>query len=755
MAVNWKKILVFLARRVWFFSAALLVTLAVLVSLGRQAIDGLESYRPALNEYVSELLGVRFRAQRLSGSWEKLIPSITAEDIALFGDADQTEPAMTLSSLTFDLNFFQSLFSWELIWHELTFGEARLTLQENRQGQWSLAGLSMGGGASGSNLLDVIFLSDHIEIAELQVTLAFYSGTRTIVNARDMVVESDGDFHRLHASLALDGQQESARLVLEGVDDTGSYQDFFGSGYLKLSRINFDGSVNAILKNWFPELVARVGDIQSDLDAEFWIDLQGLDKFEWVGLVRADEIPMNWLADAEPLKNFRAEATGWFSAGNSWGMRWQGVDFDWGEFDIEPFNAVYSQQMGGNWGSGSLYFNRLNVATFAELLQGTKLPPEAILNALDNLQPKGVLKRIHLQIGLQEGDPAVHARMNMDDISIASWHGAPASRQINGYAEFYSEQGVTEGLVELDSPDGFAMYYPAVYPDYMEHSSIKGQVRWRWDQVDSAVKVASGPIAVGGAEGVGRAYLYLDIPVGSDRVPEMFLLAGVKNTHSRYRNRYLPETLNDGLRTWLEYAPTDIDVAEAGFIWRGALKGEHSGRTVQLHLNVENSELAFQPDWLPLKAFNARIDLDDTEFNGAVTKGMLGNVRIDSADVSLISSKETDSTLLLIKAKAEGDMGEVLSVLHQSPLAERVSALQDWNISGNSYLDLDLAIPLTADKAGEHYRVDTTFGNARFTDIAGDLVFEKLQAVASLNDGLNTVSACGTFWISPLRPRLL
>lgn len=92
------------------FSAALLVTLAVLVSLGRQAIDGLESYRPALNEYVSELLGVRFRAQRLSGSWEKLIPSITAEDIALFGDADQTEPAMTLSSLTFDLNFFKAFF---------------------------------------------------------------------------------------------------------------------------------------------------------------------------------------------------------------------------------------------------------------------------------------------------------------------------------------------------------------------------------------------------------------------------------------------------------------------------------------------------------------------------------------------------------------------------------------------------------------------------------------------------------------------
>ena len=756
MAVNGKQILVFIARRIWFFLAALLVLLAILVSVGRLAINELESYRPPLNEYVSELINARFQAEQLSGSWERLIPSITAENIKIYTGTVDSKPAITLSELTLDLNVVQSLLSWELIWHELRFGKAELTLQEDQQGRWGIAGMAMSGGSSGGSLLDVLFLSDHLEVEELQVTLAFYSGTTTTVDARQMVVESQGDFHRLKASLALDGRKESAKLVLEGTAASGGYSTFYGTGYLKLSQINFDGSISAMTKSWFPQLVQQIGEIETDLDAEFWLEFDGLDQFDWAGFVKAAELPVNWLADVEPVTGFQSEVTGWFRGGDSWGMRLQGVDFEWRDFEVEPFTVTYSQQMGSNWGQAELSLSRVNLATLNHLLLTTRLPPEKLLSVLEALNPEGILSNIHLSIDMQSGEPELFGRLNMRDVAVHSWKNAPASRQINGYAEFHSQGEDLQGLVELDSPDGFAMYYPKTYPDYMEHGSVKGQVRWRLDRENNAVTVSSGAIEVGGEEGKGKAYLYLDLPLDRSRPEQMFLLAGVRDTHSRYRDRYIPMTLNENLLGWLAEAPRDVSVSEVGFIWRGALRGDASGRTVQLHLDVADGELAFQPDWQPLKNLSARIDLDDAEFNGVIRQANIGNVEGLSGDVRLVGSASNNPPGLLIDATVKDDLGDAMAVLHQSPLSTRIAALEDWQFSGQAGLKLDLAIPLTSDKRNENYRVDVALQDAEMAHPEVGVSLEKLNGDLQydLHKGLSAQTVDGVFWGKPLKVKV-
>ena len=279
-------------------------------------------------------------------------------------------------------------------------------------------------------------------------------------------------------------------------------------------------------------------------------------------------MPLNWLKDAAPLTNFNTEITGWFNPGEEWGLRIQGLDFDWGELQINPLDINLLQKVGAEWYNGSLAISQINLSLLDDLLLKTGLAPDSVVNIIQELQPAGTVRSLHLDLSLENEVPDVQIRANLDNVSVSSWHGAPASRQINGYVEVNNGSG----LVELDSPNGFAMHYPQIFDQYMEHSAIRGQVKWHWNAENHAVTVTSGPLELGGEEGQGTAYLYLDIPLGQpDNKPEMYLSLGVRNTHSRYRPRYLPNNLSSGLLDWLDQSMGDISIPELGFVWRGSL----------------------------------------------------------------------------------------------------------------------------------------------------------------------------------------
>ncbi|HEB29065.1 MAG TPA: TIGR02099 family protein [Porticoccus sp.] len=751
--LNGVRLLRGIVRKILLLSAFLVIALALLVSAGRETIDELDRYRSSINSYASTLLGLGLDSQELQGEWHQLTPRITAKDLSIYGP-DQQKPAITLDYVTLDLDLIQSVLSRHVVWRELQLGRVNLTAREDAEGNWTIAGLPLSGSGDSSGLLDVLFDSAYLEIELVSLSLVFFSGTEEVLEARNILLENSGGFHRLLAAVNLAGTEQSAELIVEGRGDRRDFKNFDGRGYLKLNRIDFSGSLNALAKGWFPEIVERIGNIETDIKGEVWINLVEGGKANLVGRISAAEVPLNWLEDVAPLTNFKTEMTGWFHLGEDWGLRLQGLDFDWDELKIEPLDINFRQAVGAEWDNGSLAVSQINLSLLDDLLVKARLAPDAIVDIVQQLQPMGNINSLHLDLSLENETPDVQMRANLDNVSVSSWRGAPAIRHINGYIEVHNETG----FVELDSPDGFALHYPQVFDDYMEHSAIRGQVKWRWDEVSSSVKVSSGPLEFGGEEGLGRAYFYLDLPFGQtegqpDDKPEMYLSVGVNNTHSRYRNRYLPKNLSVGLLDWLDQSVGDTSIPEMGFIWRGALSGgDVDLHSLQLYLNLADGNLKFHSDWPALKQLDAVLTLDDKELDAEINTAVLGRAHVKHSEVRVRPAPEGKGLELLIGGDIDADIGDAINVLAQSPLKSRVEGLLGWDISGDSQINLDLTIPLSAGAAGGSYHVDTRLSQVRMALPDSEFAFEQLQGVLSYRNGKGLFSReiKGRFWDEPM-----
>ena len=756
--MNGVQLLKRITRWVLLLSACLVIFLALLISIGRETIDDLDNYRSHIHAYASEVLGLELTSGALHGEWHQFTPEVSARDLAIYAPGQKT-PAITLDYAKLDLNLVQSILSRQLVWREIHLGEINLAAKEDENGAWTIAGLALNGGGDSSGLLDVLLYSAYLDVKLVSFKLAFFSGTEAVLEARDIRLENSGDFHRLLASVNLAGAEHSAKLIVEGRGDHRDLEDFDALAYLKLNRIDFSGSLNALAKGWFPETVERIGNIETDIEGEIWIKIVKGGDANLVGRLSAAEVPLNWLEDAEPLTNFKADITGWLDPGKDWGLRLQELDFDWGDIQIEPLTINFLQKVGAQWGTGSLAVSQMNLGLLDDMLVKTRLAPDVVANAAQQLQPTGNIRKLHIDLSLENDKPDVHLRANLDDLAVSSWRGAPAARQINGYMEVNN----TSGFVELDSPDGFALHYPQVFDEFMEHSSMKGQVSWRWDAQNKAVNVTSGPLEMDGDEGQGKVFLYLNLPIGQPELkPEMYLSVGVRNTHSKYRNRYIPDNLDPALLSWLDESIGDMVIPEVGFIWRGPLVGGEGGlRSIQLYVHGVDGELKFQPDWPPLERLDTVITLDTGELDTDILAANLGKARVKQADVLIRTDVRNNSQNLLIKGLVQSDLGDAIDVLAQSPLKSRVQGLDGWALSGSSGINLDLTIPLGANKGKANtrsgsYKVDTIIDRGLMLLPKSQVAFKELKGILKYRDkkGLYAEKLHGRFWGEPVVARL-
>ncbi|MBV1931707.1 MAG: hypothetical protein KUG71_08310 [Porticoccaceae bacterium] len=725
-----------LSRYLTATAVVVLIGYAVIVVIGRQALPYLNRYQPQINHFFSQQLGIELSTEHINGVWTGLSPRIELRGLRL-GNGVEGE-VFYVQRLSAELDLLRSVAAGELIWHQLSLGAINIVLREAADGHWSVEGLPPLAGNDDednqqqlSQIVERLLLNRFIGVEKVSAELAFYSGTRAAVNFDNIKLESEGDFHRLTAGFAFDDNPSSAQLVIEGRGDVVSPEAFKGSAYLRLNRINFSGSLSAIVARWFPQLVARMGDIESELATEIWLESGPDGGVNLIGQLQADEIPLSWAADLAPIKNLRAQLSGWFQPGEDWGLRWQGLDFDWMDVDIQPLDFSFSQRVGARWGELSLAASQINLATLSEVLRTTGLATGMTETVVSTLSAKGHLKNLHLDLDLDKAFPLQALRTRIDHLELKSWLGAPATRGLSGYLHWQDSQG----FFDIDSPDGFAMHYPGVYDGFMEHGSSRGRVSIQWQPEDAALKIAGGPISIDDdQEGQIRAYLSLDIPLKKGGIPEMYLLAGIRNSHSRYADQYIPSALNPALLAWLDRAVGDMDVSEAGFIWRGSLLHRGSaGRSIQFYAKVENGQVDYDPAWPRLSDMSAYITVDGARLNGLINSAELGDsgkVHLDRAVV-----KTHPDALLSVLAEVSTSLPEAANILLASPLKERVAMLESWQLEGQSQVQLDLMIPLGEQRENEHYRVDTNIKKGQMSHKDVDVEFEGISGLISYSDG--------------------
>ena len=739
-------------NRLWLLAALLIIALAILVAAGRELLPVASRYQTELNAWLSARAGLAISTESLRGEWSGLSPRLTARGLVI-ADPASGETAITVERATAELDLLQSLATLSPVWEGLVVENARATLVEDGNGAWWLAGhpLAGGDGRALAYLRKALFATGYLRLDGATLDLRFYSGTVATARAPEVRIDNGGGFHRTLARVALgDDGAEAARIIIEG---TGAGGDFAGSGFVQLKRLGLDPNLGAIARRWFPEQAARVGDIDTDIDLSLWFDWRDGSLVNGRGTLAAAEIPLAWVADAGSLRNVAAEVTAWYQPGEDWGLRLQNLRGDWGAEALPPLSLEFRQRVGRRWGELDLRVDRLDLAATHQLLARTDLLGERLAAVLAELNLRGAIAPLLIDLDLSGERPGVAVSGNLRDVALDAWRGAPAARHVNGYFAARNTASGLAGLVELDSPEGFAMHYPQVYEDFMPYGAVRGRLDWQWFRDSHRVRVNSGPIAIAGEEGRGTAHLSLDLPTRKGAFePEMNLMVALRDSDARFVDRYLPKVLKPELARWLDRAIGTGRIPEAGFIWRGSLmKANHRGRTLQVYARVADATLDYQPGWPALGEVSATLLVDDTAVDVWADGGLAGAAVIDSARARL-RPDPAGGSLLRVSGALRADAGEGLAILLASPVGKRLDALRPWQLSGASAVALDLAIPLGAPRERQRYDVAVTLADGHLT-LPGSAV--DIEAIAgdisySLAGGLAADALTGRFRGQPL-----
>lgn len=731
------KITRIIVKRFWGLFAFLLISLAVVVVVGRELTPKISEYKQELSLLVGEAMGVQVEVESLTGSWKGLSPELQLSGITLTNQ-DGAQILYTGDAVA-RVSLLRSLLNWRFVLRNLELVQVDMNLLQDEQGVWSLVGLSATSTANDSaDPFDFFLLSRYIEFRDIQFNFEFRTGHKSQVNLPYLKLENSGSFHRLSSEIAIDRTQDVMSFVIEGKGDPRDIDNFSAKGYLRLQEFELDKAVAALpgeLWAGLPDAEWRRG---HELDFEAWFDLKPGMEIITQGQFEVGELPVH-LAETIPFpEHTQTQFSAHFEVDGGWSISFRDLAFGWGETQAPLLNlGLRSDGLGK---PVTVKVQEINLQQWASLLVDVGFLNDQLVKVVTSLNPRGSLKNIQLKIEDTALD-AVKLIANMDGLAVDAWNGSPAFTGVSGYIN----TSPSEGFAELNIQDGLSAFFYPVYDKPMEFDTGKGQIRWLLDYDEGTVKVRSGLLTVEGDEGEINGYFSLFIPFefGSEQ-EELVVQAGIRNSDGKYAGKYIPVILPTPLMDWLDSSLGGGKVNSAGFIYRGGLTKESTKNAVtQLFVDVDEADLDYDPRWPKVENVKGQLWLDNTEVFANVESADFLNSKVQSASVYVSKNLEGEGELLKIVGEMEGGTNDGLRVLRESPIRQIIGDRFDsWQSSGRLYSDVNLSIPLVFSEPGARHQIDLRFSDSSLEltdldlsldDLNGKVFYDNIAGISSQN----------------------
>ena len=745
------KIMHIASRWFWRLVALLIIGTVILIVIGRQTIGGIDQLRPSLQALIAENTGMEVTLGPLRGEWPRLVPIVEIDKVEII--TEDADVAISMDHGRANLDVFNSLKFRSPIWRELSIDQLAFDAIEDSQGNWSIKGLKGKSQADLTLILDPLFYSRLIHIQSVVANLQFFSGKQIQVHSDDVRLENNSDFHRAELSVRLSDQDIPAYLLLEGVGDPADLESFHADGYLRLSDFNLSQPALALIKSLLPQLFANLQELEAKSTGQLWFDLHPGGGLDFEGEIVVSEVPLNWLAEVPPLENISSEITGWFTPGSDWGLRLQDFNVSWSKTQIKPLDLVFNQRLGSDWRDFDISVNHLDLTFLTDLLRQTRLPTEKLLTVLDEVRPEGRLNALTLG----HNQTGYYASANLQGINTQAFKGAPAVKNMDGYIELQEKTG----LFHLADKDGFDVYFPKAYSDYLHVESAQGTVYLDWHSESKTLTLESEPVKTTVDAGTNHIMFSVEQQFDKGLIAEVNLVIGGRNLDAGLSKQYLPIKTPATLRKWLETAVVAADVKEFAMAYRhGPPRNDVRARTTQILMRAENAHIDYHPDWLGLRDLDALVLVDDGYVESTASAGSLGGNNIISARATYNSVAAPSERHLIVDSRLNGGLSDSISFLAQSPVSKSIGPIAKWDFSGTAATEMRLQIPMFkssgTDSAKAKYSIATAFTDVEMAipdspisvvDIKGDIHF-------SVSHGLQSDNISGTFWQRPLTAKL-
>jgi uncharacterized protein (TIGR02099 family) len=738
----------------WFLwtTALLIIGTLVLVLVGRQTISAVDGLRPSIVNFLNQSTGLQVNLGKLRGEWPRLLPVIEIENLDIMG-ANQMS-AIVVRQVRAELDLFQTIRHGNTIWHELVADNLTIKLAEDEAGRWSLKGIPGGDNTNLRVLLEPLIYSRLIHLESVQLEFDFFSGKSIKVHGSSVKLENDRDFHRSEMTVYQSDQDTPSYLVLEGEGDPLDLKSFNAEGYLQLRNLSVPQPLIELGKRLMPELLADASQFTADASGDLWFDIHQGGGVDFEGSVSVTEVPLDWVADVPAIRDITTEITGWYIPELDWGIRFQGLGFAWSDTEIQPLDLVFTQRLGSQWQDFDVSVSHLNLTLLSDLLKEAEVLNDQLLKTIDDLSPRGQLNV--LTFGQKQA--GYYASANLTNIDVSPYKGVPGIKGLSGYLEIKNN----EGLFHLSDLDGFQVFFPTVYKDYIKVLEAQGTVYLGVNPQNQDLRVYSSVIKAEVEAGVANIIFSVEqnrAVKGSK--PEVNLIIGGRNLDATYKDQFLPYKMPENLSNWLRASILKADIKQFGMVHRSATLFNKPVRTNQLLIEMENGDINFHPQWLGLSDVNAAFLIDDTHVEGAVSSATMAGAKIEEVKVTygIHPKGHSRANILFLDGSLKSDVSQAINIIAKSPLHKNIGPLADWEYSGQAKTHLALEIALA--KAGGNaskgdYRVDSRLTDAslsitdtsiKLTDMVGDIHY-------SVEKGLYSDAISGQLWEQPFNAQI-
>lgn len=712
-------------RKFWGLSAILLIVIAVVVQTGRSLAPMVSENREAIARLLSEQSSLEITIDDIQARWEGLRPELAVTGFHAHDSAGIE--VLRVKNAVAQIDLLKTLWDFNLRFWRVEFEGVELGLAQDNQLHWNLVGVDItepsdSDAAEGdASPLNLLFVGRYIHFSDVQVHFTFHNGRQHDVSLTTLLLQNDGEFHRLVAGLDLPSQTDALQIIYEGHGHSGDSENFSGQGYIKLVNYSLSDTLELVSERFADnELISG-----SKASAKLWFGFDRQRPLSFEGSIdflsqghRAKHLPER--ISASLLGSWRGRA--------GWDLQLQDAQAMWSDTPSPLLNlAVKADHEQARY---DIFTPELDVGFWvSKALQSSYLPAKAE-TILSDLAPKGILDR--LQITVPTDDPVNFTlQANLRQVAVNDWKGAP---QV-GFLDGFIEASAFKGFVEIDSQDAFLMHFPKVYEQAFQFETAQGQVGWEVSPDDNQVFVNSGRLDLRGDLGEAHGYFFLDAPLTRDSRPaELILQIGLQDSHALAHQKLVPYVVPQSLLSWLDQSIVSGDVSSGGFLMQGYFGADAStSRSVQVALNVERAQLNYDVRWPALEQFSGFVSIDAPDVEGWIDQGQFLQTALAPSTLQVVSHPNGEGQLLKIQGQVEGAAQSGLDVLTQTPLRDSLgSGFDDWQLSGDLSAQVNLEIPLSSAQTGHRQRVSVGLNNntllmsnlgLEFSHLKGPLIF--------------------------------
>lgn len=685
----------------WWLTLFFLAFVVVYLLLGRIFVYVVASNKDRLEQVVQNAGLQQIELGAVAGDWFIFDPVFEVTDVRL---RDEDEIVFAIDNLRVRLNSWRSFTARTPIVSEMQLSGIRFTVDRDAEG-FFITGLPRGSGQLDLNpVLDSLPHVKQITFNEVDITLAGIHQPLHLSSRPEepWIISAEDGENQISFPLYLERRLADGGAIQTQLELIGSYQgdmrrsDFRTSLYLSAPQLE--------LGNLVPVSDAAARRLSGALlDAEVWLEMSP-GSVDARGTFDVSSIEIEQQGQVQPLAErlstaFRFRGQSFFDGS----MFIPSLRLNEGAYDFE-FNdlslAVTESDAGVRVAA---VLPVLDVAETVGLIRfaGEKqLVSARLSHALEAVSPRGALQDVAFVLGFDDQKPKLVGRLA--DISMDAYLGVPAFSSLNGFIDLQLDQG----YLDIDN-DSFEMYFSNMFSAPWPFDSGRGRLAYRVD--GGQFKVTSGLIELIHGELAGYGKVSLNLPRERE-LQTWGLTVGITGADLTDAGRFLPNTIPDDLNGWLSRAIEKGHGRETGLTFHGALFRGAPGvrKSHDLYFKVDDARLSYHEAWPAITAMAGTVHVNNYFVRSAGVTGSLYDSAVVSADVDVPISNDNKADTVLVSARAQGPLSDVVRALNETPLSVTTGGMAAaWQAQGGMSAGLELDVPV-GDRSTEEVGVDVT-----------------------------------------------